>query len=188
MLATRARSPSRSGRAAVVSGAPTRRPRKLTRRAREEFLEALAAGWSVTSAATAAGFSRQRFYELRESDEAFASAWQEAFEAGTDVLRDEVRRRAVDGVDEPVFRASGLVGHVRRFSDVLLIFELKRRDPSYRDGARVELTGAGGGPIELSHRDGLTLADVAAFVRASIDPADIVDGEAVEVRELEGAP
>ena len=107
------------------------------------FLEALSSGFSVTHAANAAGVLRQRVYELRDADERFAAEWAAAFEAGTDVLRDEVRRRAVDGVEEPVFQRGELVGHVRKFSDVLLIFELKRRDPSYRDTVTVD----GGKPV-----------------------------------------
>jgi hypothetical protein len=34
-------------------------------------------------------------YELREQDETFAAAWADAWEQGTDVLEDELRRRAL---------------------------------------------------------------------------------------------
>jgi hypothetical protein len=38
-------------------------------KARAAFLEALAAGWSVTHAAQRAGVARQRLYERRDADE-----------------------------------------------------------------------------------------------------------------------
>lgn len=56
------------------------------------------------------------------------------------MLEDEARRRAVDGVDEPVFQGGELVGHVRRYSDRLLEFLLRGRRPTvYREGASVDV-------------------------------------------------
>src|SRR6266545_4152345 len=116
-----------------------RRP-TLTKPNREKFLKALALGWSVTHAAGLAGRSRQRFYELRECDEAFAEAWAQALDAGTDILEDEGRRRAVDGFDEAVFQKGELVGHVRRYSDILLALLLRARRPAiYRESAGIEV-------------------------------------------------
>jgi hypothetical protein len=117
-----------------------RRQPRLTKPNREKFLEALALGWSVTHAAGLAGRSRQRFYELREADEAFAEAWSQAIDAGTDVLEDEAKRRAVDGWDEPIYQRGDLVGHVRRYSDNLLALLLRARRPAiYRENAGIEL-------------------------------------------------
>ena len=50
-----------------------RRRRRLTREARDVFLEGLAAGWTVTHAAERAGFNKRRFYEARDDDRAFAA-------------------------------------------------------------------------------------------------------------------
>lgn len=166
------------------------RRRKSVRPAqRETFLEALRAGWTVRHAAQHAGFHHGRAYELRGSDETFAEAWDEALEVGTQVLEDELRRRAVDGWDEDQYDGEGnLVRRVRRYSPALLIFSLKARRPDvYRDNARVEVTGANGGAIELDagYRP-TTLADVLALARdlglAGAD--DELDGEAVEDAEL----
>ena len=44
---------------------------------------------------------------------------------GRGCLEDEARRRAVDGVDEPVFQQGKQVGTIRKHSDTLLIFLLK---------------------------------------------------------------
>lgn len=137
-----------------------RRRRRLSREARAVFLVALAAGWSVTHAAGRTGFHRRRFYEVRDADEAFAEQWAQAWQAGLEALVDEARRRAVDGVEEPVFQKGELVGTVRRYSDNLLMFLIKQRDPAFRDKHRVELTGAEGAPIQLEGRAVVGIADV----------------------------
>lgn len=100
------------------------------KREREPFLEALAVGYSVTHAAQIVGVSKARFYELRAQDDDFAAEWERAYESGTDVLVDEVRRRALEGWEEPVYQGGKLVGPVRKYSDNLLMFLVKQRDPS----------------------------------------------------------
>lgn len=62
------------------------------------FLEALGQGLSVTGACEMAGVGRGRVYEWRRDDPAFAGAWDEAIEAGTDYLEDEAKRRAAGGL------------------------------------------------------------------------------------------
>lgn len=108
----------------------------VTKRARACYLELLAAGWSKTHAAREAGTDRRRVWELARDDEAFAEAQDDAFERGTDVFRDELRRRAVEGVEKPV-TVAGEREVIREYSDRLLELELKRRDPSYRDSGQV---------------------------------------------------
>ena len=44
-------------------------------------------------------------------------------------------RRAREGVEEPVFQGGLCCGHVRRYSDLLLIFLLKSRRPHRYGGA-----------------------------------------------------
>ncbi len=93
------------------------------------FLAALDEGLSVASAAKTAGINRSWLYRLRARDATFDAAWHDACEAGTDRLEDEARRRAVEGVEKPVFRGGEIVGHVRDYSDAMLIFLLKARRP-----------------------------------------------------------
>src|SRR5690349_19315445 len=99
---------------------------KLTRARQECFLKALSDSGSVTTAAAVAGTSRTRVYELRQADPAFASAWEDAEEIAADRLEDEARRRAVEGVAEPLVSAGKLVRDdtgqpvtVQRYSDNL---------------------------------------------------------------------
>jgi hypothetical protein len=115
----------------------TRTPKKD-----RKFLEFLSQGASVSAAARASGYTRSRLYEWRRADPAFASAWSDSLGRGTDLLEDEALHRAKDGVDEPRFYQGQLCGHVRKYSDTLLIFLLKARRPEkYGDKAQAEHAG-----------------------------------------------
>lgn len=103
---------------------------------RQAFLEALAHSGNVTEACGQSGLSRATAYRLRRADEAFAAAWSEARETGTDALEDEAVRRATQGVEEQVFYGGERVGTQRKYSDALLQFLLRARRPEqFRDRA-----------------------------------------------------
>ena len=105
----------------------------------------LSAGWSVTRAATLAGYTRSTACLYRAADPTFAVAWDDAYEAGSDWMEDELQRRSHDGWDEPVFYKGEICGHVRRFSDTLLLANVKARRPEkYR--ARL----GGGEPVGVA--------------------------------------
>ena len=137
----------------------------LTTKKREHFLRALEETANVSMACRSAGIGRRTAYDWREEDADFSLAWERAVEIGTEALRDEVVLRGFHGRLKPVYQGGKLVGSIRERSDALLMFELKRRDPSYRD--RFEVTGAHGGPIRHAHevhfyipdngRDGATI-------------------------------
>lgn len=99
------------------------------------FLRSLAAGRSVRQAAEDAGVASDKPYQWREQDMDFAVRWVTAEEAGTDIIEEEAFRRAVNGVQKPVFRAGEVVGHVADYSDTMLMFLLKARRPD-RYGAK----------------------------------------------------
>lgn len=147
----------------------------LTPKKRVVFLEALMRCGNVTAAAAAAGISRDTLYNHRRRDADFAAAWEAAAELGADALEDEARRRAHDGVDEPLTCAKGLVlGEdgapmlVKKYSDTLLIFLLKGARPQkYRDRAQVEVSGQ----LDINTLAAEADARFAAFVAASATPA-----------------
>jgi len=128
---------------------------------------------------------------LREADQEFAEAWEAAIEDGTQVLENEAVRRALEGWDEDVYDGEGaVVRRTRRYNPALLIFLLKARRPEvYRDQvARVEVTGANGGPVEIDGFQPTSIASVVALAR-ELGLVDVVDGEAVEAPlELGEAP
>lgn len=143
----------------------------LKRVAKKRFLEELAGGRTVTGAARVADRHYRTMIRYRSEDPKFAAAWLEAVEKGTDALVDEAKRRATDGVDEPVYYKGKVVGTVRRYSDLLLMFLLKSRRPDiFRDNVKAEIVGAGGVPIQPVIN--LTLAASASVAPVAPDPAD----------------
>lgn len=127
-------------RASDAPAARQRRPRMNVEQ-RQTFLDALAQAISVSAAADLAGVPRRTVYNRRDSDPKFAEQWAEAFEVGTDLLRDELRSRALEGSLEEVRDGNNkLIRSTRRRSPTELIAELKRRDSSYRDNGSQTVT------------------------------------------------
>jgi hypothetical protein len=93
------------------------------------FLEGLAEGMCVADAARSARTSKTTVYRWRKADKKFAEDWDDAYECGADVLLAEAQRRGVNGVDEPVYYQGQTCGAVRKYSDTLLMFMMKARDP-----------------------------------------------------------
>src|SRR5262249_4356684 len=127
--------------------------------------------------------SRTRVYELRKADPAFAAAWEEAEEIAVDVLEAEARRRAVDGVPEPLVSAGKLVRDddgqpiaIKRYSDHLLLALLRAHRPPRRERAvRYRL------PALQSASDA---AGAMAAITAGVAAGDITPGEASELGKL----
>ena len=98
------------------------------------FLDLLGKNGNATLSAHEAGITRSAAYTAREADKAFSQAWEDAMEQAADVLEREAWRRASEGVKQPVFYQGEVCGHVRKYSDVLLIFLLKGcRPDKYRE-------------------------------------------------------
>jgi hypothetical protein len=156
---------------------------KLTQARQKRFLEALSDTGSVTTAVAVAGTSRTRVYELRKADPAFATAWNESEEIAADRLEDEARRRAIEGVSEPLVSAGKLVRGddgqpitVRRYSDHLLLALLKAHRPPRRErSVRFQL------PALHSAGDA---ARAMASIAASVATGEITPGEAAELSRL----
>jgi hypothetical protein len=105
----------------------------LTKERREQFLDALRQGCSVSLAARQAGFSRQAAYAARKVDPQFGEAWDDAIETGTDRLEDVAALRAAAS------------------SDALLIFLLKGRRPEkFSDRHSLSLGGQPEAPLVFS--------------------------------------
>ena len=122
--------------------------------AKDRFLYAYAEHATVLAAARVVNIGRRTHYRWLESDAEYAKRFEEAEASATDALEGEARRRAI-GVEEPVFgslgykKGSGVVGHIRKYSDTLLIFLLKAKRPEqFRD--RYEVTGKDGAPMTFT--------------------------------------
>lgn len=68
----------------------------------QPFLRAIESGCTTLEATQAARVSYSRPYQHVKDDPDFRAAWEEAKEASADLLEQEARRRAVDGVEEPI--------------------------------------------------------------------------------------
>lgn len=125
-----------------------KRSQKLTPKKQDEFCQILAETCNVSEAAKAMGICRRYAYNFRDANAKFAEAWDNAIEQGVDVLEREARRRAAEGVEEPVYYKGERIDTVRKYSDLLMIFLLKAHRPgTYRDRVSMEHTGKDGGPL-----------------------------------------
>ncbi len=110
---------------------------KLTRKRRQQFLAVIRETSNVTKAAQSIGMARQSVYDARARDPEFAALWDSAIEEATDTLEAEARRRALDGVDRPVYFQGKRVGITKEYSDPLLMFMLRGHRPhKYRETAQ----------------------------------------------------
>lgn len=113
---------------------------KLTPVAREKFLKALVRnGGNVSLAAKSIKMNRRYMYEVkaRPTETKFSEAWDNAVEEGIDAVEGEIFRRAVKGVNTPVFYKGELVTIVKEYSDRLLECMIKAKRPEYRDGPTI---------------------------------------------------
>ena len=114
---------------------------KIRHPKKRAFLVAYSEGGNITQAARAASIDRTTYYVWLERDEEFAICAKHAWLDAGDVLEQEAYRRAVTGVDKPVFYAGEQVATIKEYSDVLLIFLLKGAKPEkYRERIDVSQT------------------------------------------------
>ena len=96
------------------------------------FLATLRNTGNVRASCEKAGIARRAVYDWRDKHPAFAAQWKESTEDSIELLEAIADQRA------------------RSHSDVLLIFRLKALRPEiYRERWQGELTGAGGGPVNV---------------------------------------
>ncbi len=114
------------------------RSKKLVR-----FIAQLKQHGNVCKACKGAAVSRAWVYDKRDADEEFAEAFAHAKAIGLEALKDEAHRRAFEGVLEPLTYQGEVFDHVRKYSDVLLMFLIKQADPTYREHHQVDHTSGG---------------------------------------------
>jgi hypothetical protein len=110
------------------------RARLSTARRKALALDLLSQGHSLAHVREVLGINRVTVFRWRQDDPSFAQVYSDAMEAGTALIEQEARRRAVDGYDRPVFQGGKQVGVVRVYSDELAAMLLRGRRPEvYRD-------------------------------------------------------
>ena len=124
--------------------------------AQATFLDVFGKTANVTLACQAAGVDRSTAYKWKngKNNGGFGAAWGAALETANDYLEAEAYRRAVQGVEKPVYQGGKQVGSIREYSDLLLIFMMKARMPhKYRETKRLEHTGPEGERVPLATLD-----------------------------------
>jgi len=133
--------------------------RKRSRELEEFFLAGLRRAWSVSKSAQAIGITPTTAYEWKNKSLAsrredgtyaddFCVRWVGAYETGVDRIEDEVIRRAVEGVEKPVYQGGILVGSVTEYSDTLAGLVMRGKRPGVYNTERHEHTGKDGGAIQ----------------------------------------
>ena len=112
------------------------------------FLEAYITCGTITHAARMAKIARQTHHAWLAGDTEYQQLFAEAEIAATDALIKEARRRAIDGISEPILYKGEVVKTIRKYSDNLLMFLIRGALPEvYRE--RYEFSG-GSKPIGVS--------------------------------------
>ena len=107
---------------------------KITEAAKETWLDSFRASGNFALSCRRIKYTQQAVRKWLKNDPEFVRKYEEAKEESIAVLEAELRRRAVHGIDKPVWYKGEQVGVVKEFSDVLLMFLLKSLRPEvYRD-------------------------------------------------------
>lgn len=161
---------------------PGRCRRAVTRNTdwRARFLKHLSQTGNITLSAEHAGVGRATVHDRRKGDEAFAAACVNALAEAADRLEGEARRRAYEGVDEPVIHHGEMCGvwvdakgkqvaphtygatfvglTVKKYSDALLMFLLRAAKPKrFRENHKVEHSGK----VRQAHRHDFDLSKLS---------------------------
>lgn len=118
-------------------------------------------------------------YRIMERDEEFAERFAFTKRMVADVAFAEAVRRAVSGVEEPVYHQGVCVDHVTKFSDMLLAKLLEATHPDFKRKSSVEVSGPGGRPIEFN--DTTVATKVAAILAAA--KHRMIEGECEDVTD-----
>lgn len=132
---------------------------------RQRFLATLKATGNVSASCAVINIGRTTAYEWKAADLEFSCAWDQALESGLDALEAEARRRAFEGVEEPVFYRGQVCGHVRKYSDSLIMFILKAYRHQFRDRVQVDVN-------ELDRRFAEEMALLAAGGERAVSTGD----------------
>ncbi len=118
---------------------------KFDAAAQRRYLKRYAETGMKGLSAEVAGVTSECVRIHRNASKAFKLKEAQAYEKFCDSLEEEARRRAQDGVLEPVFQGGLHVGDKRRFSDTLMDRLLKRHRPKeYSERSAIDMNVQGG--------------------------------------------
>ncbi len=116
--------------------------RRTTASLKKGFLAAYERTGGVYLACKAIDICYATFFQWKKRDPEFLSNFESARERIGELLEQEARRRAFEGVVRPVFQGGKKVGTVREYSDQVLMFLLKGAKPEvYRENCKIQMDG-----------------------------------------------
>lgn len=121
--------------------------------AQEKFLKSFSMTANVRAACISAGIDRTLVYQWAEHNEEFSLRFKQAELDANDLIRGELFRRAVQGVEKPVVSMGKVVYTTdekdkpkplmeRVYSDSLLALLAKARMPEFREKQQLEVSGS----------------------------------------------
>lgn len=152
---------------------------KTTEWRQTRFLEEFAKCANLSFAAKSAGVDRALHYRWLEDPE-YVAAFEEAHKQACDAIDQEIYRRGVTGVLEPVFHMGKEVAQIRKYDTTLLIFLAKGLMPEkYRDNFKGEIVTQG--TVKVQHNIDLSkLTDEQLSQLEALSRAVLTDEQTVQ--------
>ena len=127
-----------------ASGEMKKGQKKFDEKRQEVFLRNYRETGLFNVSARAAAVCPETVRDRRRKDKGFDKQIEEALQDYREIVEQEVRTRAVDGWDEPVYYKGDVVGHINKKSDRMLELHVKRHIPEYRERQSMDLNVTGG--------------------------------------------
>lgn len=140
----------------------------LTDAVKLDYLAALEVTGEHQAASDFVGIDSRTARTRRTKDKDFQADCEIALERHRNTITAEVRRRAVEGWNEPVYQGGKLVGYKHVASDRMMEMHAKRHVPEYRDKFGVEHSG-----------------DVGITTGVLVIPTALVPGVTPKLRKVE---
>lgn len=125
----------------------------ITQRQRIIFLDVLRTTGNISASARAANISARAAHGLKAHDDEFSQEWDLAKDESIDELEAALRKRAIEGVEKPVYYAGKECGIQRSYSDSLGMYILKAHRGDGLQYTDIEAKDEKQGPLEVSARE-----------------------------------
>ena len=102
---------------------------KISENDYDTFLKHLAEYGNIKKAAELSNISYSAIFRYRKKNKKFNKEMESALESAAVLLEDEAKRRAIEGIEEPIFYKGQSTGSKIKYSDKLLITLLKAHYP-----------------------------------------------------------
>jgi hypothetical protein len=117
---------------------------KFTPELLEQYLDLLRQYGLKARCARAVGLHPSSMKRYRKDNPDYDDEVEAAMEDYRESVESEIHRRAIEGIDSPVFYKGELVNTEKRYSDRLLELHAKRHIPAYREKHTVDHNVTGG--------------------------------------------